>query len=179
MGKPGFGAELKNELRQPGRWTMSLGGFGEMLPRKENYAKLDPERTDAWGVPLLRIRCTHSENEQAMKEDFIQQGAEMLEAAGVKNVGTYDGGAPPGLGIHEVGTARMGRDPETSILNGWNQVHAAPNVFVTDGACMTSSACQNPSITYHGPHGPRGRPRRQRDEAHQPVRQCAVHKCST
>ena len=148
VGKSGFGADLKEELRRPGRWTMGLGGFGEMLPRKENYAKLDPEKKDAWGVPLLRIRCTHSENERAMKKDFVQQGAEMLEAAGVKNVGTYDSDAPPGLGIHEMGTARMGRDPETSVLNGWNQVHAAPNVFVTDGACMTSSACQNPSITY-------------------------------
>ena len=144
----GLGKDLKEELRRPGTWSMGISGFGEMLPRKENRIELSDSETDQWGMPLVHVWCEHSENDLKMKEDFMQQGAEMLEAAGLKDVGTFDGGAPPGLGIHEMGTARMGRDPKTSVLNGWNQVHAVPNVFVTDGSCMTSSACQNPSLTY-------------------------------
>jgi choline dehydrogenase-like flavoprotein len=146
----GFGASLKRALRDPGPWIMGLGAWGEMLPRYENYVELDPERTDPWGMPLLRIHCTWSENELAMRKDMAQSAAEMLEAAGAKNIQVYDAidYAHPGLCIHEMGTARMGRDPKTSVLNAYNQMHDVPNVFVTDGACMASSACQNPSITY-------------------------------
>jgi choline dehydrogenase-like flavoprotein len=131
-----------------------MGAFGETLPRADNYARLDPERTDRWGVPLLSVRCTWGPNELAMRKDAVAQCAEMLEAAGCRDVSAGDGhkpgdyGAEPGLCIHEMGTARMGRDPKTSVLNAFNQAHAVPNLYVTDGACMTSSACQNPSVTY-------------------------------
>ncbi len=150
----GFGAELKQTLRMPGPWEMVLEAFGEALPKFDNYVTLDESVTDAWGIPVLRIHCKWGENEFAMREDMKQSAAEMLDAAGAKNIEIYDHytedglGAEPGLGIHEMGTARMGHDPATSVLNAHNQCHAVPNVFVTDGACMTSSACQNPSITY-------------------------------
>jgi len=152
---PGFGAGFKHALREPGPWEMSLTGFGETLPYEKNKVDLDPDRVDAWGIPLLRIDCEWDANEFAMRKDMAETAAEMLEAAGFRNVTTYDNyagagtlGAEPGLGIHEMGTARMGRDPGTSVLNLHNQCHSVPNVFVTDGSCMTSSACQNPSITY-------------------------------
>lgn len=150
----GFGADFKQELREPGQWEVWMSGFGETLPRHENHVRLDPEQVDTWGIPLLRINCAWGDNELAMRKDMSTSMAEMLEACGGRNVEPYDNhvpgglGAEPGLGIHEMGTARMGRDPETSVLNGWNQLHEVPNVFVTDGACMTSAACQNPSITY-------------------------------
>ncbi|HVH09499.1 MAG TPA: GMC family oxidoreductase [Gemmatimonadales bacterium] len=153
-GGRGFGAELKRSLRDPGTWSMGMTGFGECLPRVDNYAELADE-TDGFGIPLLRIHCTWGDNELAMRKDMAASAAEMLEAAGCKNVGTYDGyrpdgglGAEPGLAIHEMGTARMGRDPKTSVLNGFNQAHDVPNLFVTDGACMASTSCVNPSITY-------------------------------
>ncbi len=151
---PGFGADFKHSLREPGPWTIWIGGWGETLPRHENHVTLDPEVTDAWGLPVLRIHCTWGENELAMRRDIAEQAAEMLEAAGCTDIRPFDQyrpgetGAEPGLCIHEMGTARMGRDPKTSVLNAHNQLHDAPNVFVTDGACMTSSACQNPSLTY-------------------------------
>ncbi len=145
---PGLGAELKRQLRQPGPWRMSLGGFGECLPRYENYVDLDPERVDPWGIPVLRIHCTWSDNEHQIRKDIQETAAEMLEAAGGRDIVTYDRHGPPGLCIHEMGTARMGRDPKTSVLNGWCQSHDVPNLFVTDGAAMASSACQNPSLTY-------------------------------
>lgn len=150
----GFGAEYKHALRTPGPWRMHFGGYGETLPYYENHITLDPDKTDAWGIPVLRIQCDWRENELVMRKDIAQSAAEMLDAAGAKNIETFDHytqgelGAEPGLGIHEMGTARMGRDPKTSVLNAYNQCHDVPNVFVTDGACMTSSACQNPSITY-------------------------------
>ena len=152
-GEPGIGVELKRKLHDPGPWGVGMTAFGEALPRKENRAYLDA-KTDEWGIPVLRIDCSWGPNELAMREDMQTQAKEMLEAAGCTNVTSYDRnkpgelGAEPGLGIHEMGTARMGRDPKTSALNANNQLHDAPNVFVTDGACMTSSACQNPSITY-------------------------------
>jgi len=148
--EPGLGAELKQRLRRPGPWTMSFSGFGECLPRYENRVELDPETVDAWGIPALRIHCTFGDNELALREDVQLTAAEMLEAAGCRDIATYDrlDETPPGLGIHEMGTARMGRDPETSVLNGHNQAHEVPNLFVTDGASMASSACQNPSLTY-------------------------------
>jgi choline dehydrogenase-like flavoprotein len=153
-GEPGIGVELKKRLHDPGEWGVGMTGFGECLPYKENRAYLDPQQTDKWGIPLLRISADWGDNELAMRKDMRDQAAEMLEAAGCRNVNSWDGyvrgklGAEPGFGIHEMGTARMGRDPRTSALNANNQLHDAPNVYVTDGACMTSSACQNPSITY-------------------------------
>ena len=152
-GQPGFGVELKRKLRDPGRWTIGITGFGECLPRADNYVDLADQKDD-FGIPLLRIHCTWGENELAMRKDMAASAGEMLEAAGCKEIRTYDSyregafGAEPGLAIHEMGTARMGRDPKTSVLNAYNQAHDVPNLFVTDGACMASSACQNPSITY-------------------------------
>ncbi|MEM1095455.1 MAG: GMC family oxidoreductase [Bacteroidota bacterium] len=150
----GFGAELKNSLRTPGPWSVSVIAFGETLPYRDNRVSLDPEQTDDWGIPLLRISCEWKENEFAMRRDMERTSLEMLEAAGAYNIQLYnnyteDGyGGEPGLGIHEMGTARMGDDPRESVLNKHNQAHDVPNLFVTDGSCMTSSACQNPSITY-------------------------------
>jgi choline dehydrogenase-like flavoprotein len=144
----GLGVELKSRLRTPGRWRFGMTGFGEMLPRHDNYLTLDQDTTDAWGLPALRIECTLGENELAMRRDMMEAGVEMLEAAGCTEVTASDNDYRPGEGIHEMGTARMGRDPRTSVLNANNQLHDVPNVFVTDGACMTSSGCQNPSLTY-------------------------------
>lgn len=151
-----MGAELKQRLHDPGPWRMGLGGFGECLPYEDNYVEL-AEETDPWGIPVLRIHATWRENELAMREDCKTQAAEMLEAIGCTNVQIRDQldskspplKAMPGGAIHEMGTARMGRDPKTSVLNGYNQVWEAPNVFVTDGACMTSnSGLSGPSITF-------------------------------
>jgi len=144
----GFGADFKHALREPGRWRMSLYGFGECLPRYENFVELDSEKVDAWGIPLLKIHCTWSENEKQIKKDAAITAAEMLEASGAKDIETYNVDTPPGLCIHEMGTARMGSDPKTSVLNKHNQCHDVSNLFVTDGSFMTSSACQNPSLTY-------------------------------
>ena len=143
-----IGAELKEALTEPGTWTMGMGGFGEILPYHENKISLDKTKKDKWGLNVLAIDCELRENELKMREDMMNDAAEILEAAGVKNVTKRDGDGTMGRGIHEMGTARMGRDPKTSVLNGWNQVWDAQNVFVTDGACMTSGACVNPSLTY-------------------------------
>ena len=144
----GFGADMKDLIIEPGIWRMGLNGFGEHLPYHENFVTLNHEVLDKWGQPTLTIDCEYKENEKAMRKDMGESAAEMLEAAGLKDVKIFDRGSWPGLGIHEMGTARMGRSPKTSVLNKWNQVWDAPNVFVTDGACMVSSACQNPSLTY-------------------------------
>ncbi|TMH13298.1 MAG: GMC family oxidoreductase, partial [Betaproteobacteria bacterium] len=146
--EPGLGVELKQRLRDPGPWQISLQGYGECLPRHENYVDLDPVRTDQWGIPLLRIQCAWSDNERAIRADVKTQAAEMLERAGCREVETYDDDGPPGFSVHEMGTARMGRDRKTSVLNAHNQAHDVPNLFVTDGACMVSSSCVNPSLTY-------------------------------
>jgi len=143
-----FGADLKNELVTPGKWSMGFGGFGEMLPYHENKVFLNKDKLDKHGLPTLSIDCEFKENEYAMRKDMVSSAVEMLEAAGLKNIRPYDDPGGPGLGIHEMGTARMGRDPKTSVLNKWNQLHEVKNVFVTDGACMTSGGCQNPSLTY-------------------------------
>lgn len=143
-----IGAGLKEALQEPGVWNVWMTGMGECLPYADNKVTLSKDKTDAWGIPQLEIDCEFRENELAMLRDILDSGAEMLERAGFKNIQARDGGNPPGLGIHEMGTARMGRDPKTSVLNAHNQVWTARNVFVTDGACMTSSACQNPSLTY-------------------------------
>ena len=119
-----------------------------MLPYHENKVTLDKNTKDKWGLPVLSIDCEIKDNERKMRVDMINDAKEMLESAGVKNVKTYDNDYYPGMGIHEMGTARMGRDPKTSVLNGNNQMWDAPNVYITDGACMTSASCVNPSLTY-------------------------------
>ncbi|WP_114783518.1 GMC oxidoreductase [Botryobacter ruber] len=143
-----IGGDFKDALCEPGDWTMGLLGFGETLPYHENKVTLDKEKKDKWGLPVLAIDCEIKENEQKMRRDMMEDAKEMLEMAGIKDVKSYDNGYAMGMGIHEMGTARMGRDPKTSVLNQYNQVWDAKNVYVTDGACMTSSACQNPSLTY-------------------------------
>ena len=146
---PGFGAEFKNALLNSlGPWRFGMGGWGECLPRPDNCVALHPTLKDKWGIPALHIQCTWGPNELAILKDIQVTAAEILEVAGAKNIETFNDELPPGLCIHEMGTARMGRDPKTSVLNGWNQSHDVPNLFVTDGACMTSSGNQNPSITY-------------------------------
>ena len=146
---PGFGAQFKNALlKSLGPWGLWLGGWGECLPRPDNFVALHPTLKDKWGVPALHIQCTWGPNELAILKDVQVTAAEILEAAGAKDIETFNDELPPGLCIHEMGTARMGRDPKTSVLNGWNQSHDVPNLFVTDGACMASSGNQNPSITY-------------------------------
>jgi choline dehydrogenase-like flavoprotein len=143
-----IGAEFKEAATEPGQWTMGMGGFGEILPYHENKVTLDKTRKDKWGLNILAIDCELKDNEKKMRQDMLNDAAEMLEAAGVKNVRKFDGDGTPGRGIHEMGTARMGKEAKTSVLNGFNQVWDAKNVFVTDGACMTSAACVNPSLTY-------------------------------
>ncbi len=143
-----IGAELKEALTEPGQWTMGIGGFGEILPYAENRVTLDKTKKDKWGLNVLAIDCELKENEKKMRKDMLNDALEMLEAAGVKNVKGREGDGTPGRGIHEMGTARMGNDPKTSVLNKWNQVWDAKNVFITDGACMTSGSCVNPSLTY-------------------------------
>jgi choline dehydrogenase-like flavoprotein len=144
-----IGADLKNALSEPNEnWSMGIMAFGEMLPYHENTISLDKNVKDKWGLPVLAMDVEIKENEKKMRIDMMNDAKEMLEAAGAKNVNAYDAGYAPGMGIHEMGTARMGRDPKTSVLNGNNQVWDAQNVFVTDGACMTSASCVNPSLTY-------------------------------
>jgi choline dehydrogenase-like flavoprotein len=144
----GIGAPMKAALTEPGEWTIGMTGFGETLPYHDNRAYLDPNEKDEWGLPVLALQCHIRENEIAMRRDMKQDAAEMLEAAGVKDVKPSDGGYTFGQCVHEMGAARMGTAPGNSVLNGNNQVWDAKNVFVTDGACMTSSACVNPSLTY-------------------------------
>ncbi|HEX6068562.1 MAG TPA: GMC family oxidoreductase [Longimicrobiaceae bacterium] len=144
----GVGGAFKDAMAMPGDWTIGATAFGEMLPNHDNTVGLDTTKTDKWGLPVVKIDCATGENERLMRRDMINDMAETLEAAGVRNVTTYDNEYFPGMGIHEMGTARMGRDPRTSVLNANNQVWDAPNVFVTDGSCMVSAACQNPSLTY-------------------------------
>jgi choline dehydrogenase-like flavoprotein len=143
-----IGGEYKDALSEPGQWSMGMTAFGEMLPYHENKITLDANKKDKWGMPVLAIDCEIKDNERKMRVDMANDAKEMLEAAGVKNVSTYDNDYYPGMGIHEMGTARMGKDSKTSVLNEWNQVWDAQNVFVTDGACMTSASCVNPSLTY-------------------------------
>lgn len=143
-----IGADFKDALSEPGQWTIGMVGFGEILPYHENKVTLDKTRKDAWGLPVLAFDAEWKENEKKMREDMKNDAKEMLEAAGVKNVKTFDRDSYIGRAIHEMGTARMGHDPATSVLNKWNQVWDAPNVFVTDGSFMTSASCVNPSLTY-------------------------------
>lgn len=143
-----LGADLKEALIQPGPWQMGLTAFAECLPYEENKVTLNEEVRDKWGMPTLTMDAEWKENELNMRADMMNAAAEMLESAGFKDVTTYDANSWPGLGIHEMGTARMGNNPKTSVLNKWNQMHEVPNVFITDGACMTSASCVNPSLTY-------------------------------
>jgi len=143
-----FGEDYKQSLVTPGPWTFRFNAFGECLPHHDNHVYLDYDKTDSWGQPTLSVDMKFRENEMAMRPEMMSSSAEMLEAAGFKDIQTYDDQSPPGLGIHEMGTARMGKDPKTSVLNKWNQMHEVPNVFVPDGSCMVSSAWQNPSLTY-------------------------------
>lgn len=143
-----FGGDFKDLISTPGIWNMNLGGFGETLPNHNNSVTLDKSKKDKWGQPVISIDCQFGDNEFKMRQDMMNDAAEMLEIAGMKNIKTFDNGSAPGMAIHEMGTARMGNDPKTSVLNKWNQMHEVKNVFVTDGSCMPSIACQNPSLTF-------------------------------
>lgn len=142
------GVALKNAMSEPGSWSMQLGGFGEVLPYHDNKITLDKTRKDKWGLNILAVDAELKENEKKMRKEIIEDAKEMLEKSGVTNVTGMDNNAVMGHGIHEMGTARMGKDQKTSVLNKWNQVWDAPNVFVTDGSFMASSGCVNPSLTY-------------------------------
>ena len=144
----GFGADFKKSVSRPGPWEMSFGGFGECLPNRNNYVELDKQTVDAWGIPSLKMHCAWGENELALRKDMQITAAEMLAAAGGRDIETFANDDPPGFAIHEMGTARMGHDPKTSVLNAHNQAHDVKNLFLTDGAAMVSSSCVNPSLTY-------------------------------
>ena len=146
---PQIGAAYKDALSDAGQWSIYMMMQGETLPKESNQVSLSPEQKDQWGIPLLTVSVDYDENDDKLVQDFLQQGAEMLEKAGCKNISPNDNKVwNPGLDIHEVGGVRMGKDPATSLLNQWNQLHHCPNVFVTDGACMTSTGVQNPSLTF-------------------------------
>jgi choline dehydrogenase-like flavoprotein len=146
----GVGAELKSNLihSTPGNWGVGSHIMGETIPKETNYVALDKTKKDDWGVPLLNISIDYDDNDEKMIKDFFEQFTEMYTKAGFTNIRTEDSKQAPGLDIHEMGGVRMGKDPKTSMLNEWNQLHACKNVFVTDGACMTSTSTQNPSLTY-------------------------------
>jgi len=143
-----IGADFKDALTEPGHWTMNIGGFGEILPYHDNKVTLDKTKKDKWGLNVLAIDCELKDNEKKMRKDMLADAVEMLESTGVKNVKGREGDGTPGRGIHEMGTARMGTTPKNSVLNKWNQVWDAPNVFVTDGSFMASANCVNPSLSY-------------------------------
>jgi choline dehydrogenase-like flavoprotein len=145
---PGFGADYKHSLRKPGPWRMRISGFGECLPDKNNRMELIESQKDRYGIPQIKFHFAWGENEMKIRRDLVEQGVEMLKTAGAVNVEGFDENAKGGMCIHEMGTARMGHDPETSVLNRWNQAHDVPNLFVTDGASMTSASCVNPSLTF-------------------------------
>ncbi len=144
---PGFGVEFKKAVREKGRWNVNLGVWAECLPRFENFVEIDRDRVDAWGIPVLKVQMQWGDNELKLFEDARTQGAEMLAAAGASNVRTTGRPSVPGFCIHEIGTARMSADPKKGVVNGYCQSHDVRNIFVTDGACWVSSACQNPTLT--------------------------------
>jgi choline dehydrogenase-like flavoprotein len=146
LGAPGFGAKYKEAVRK-GHWGINLGLWAECLARKENYVEIDRDRVDAWGIPVLRIHAEYGDNEKKLWQDGREQAAAMLEAAGAKGVHLTGEHSVPGFCIHEIGTARMGADPKTSVVNPYCQTHDVENIFVTDGACWVSSGCQNPTLT--------------------------------
>jgi len=145
---PGFGASFKKGVQTPGKWLFYLYGFAECLPYKDNRIELLENKLDPYGIPQLKISASFKENEHKLVKDMIQEGEAMLRAAGLEDIKSHRGDVRPGLCVHEMGTARMGNDPADSVLNKWNQVHDAPNVYVTDGACMTSSSTVNPTLTF-------------------------------
>lgn len=147
-GTKDFGAGFKRDMRKPGPWIFRVGASGEMVPKYENRVSLHPDRTDKWGIPQLLIDCRFTENDYLMMEGMRDKAVEVLETVGATDIKSNIDDDPPGLAIHEMGTARMGRDPKTSVLNGENRCHDVPNLLVADGACMASSAHQNPSLTY-------------------------------
>lgn len=147
-GADGIGAEMAANVAEPGNWQVFMMMQGETIPKQSNRVQLDPIEKDAWGIPRLSISVDYDENDEKILADFLQQGQEMLEKAGVQSITTIDTKQAPGLDIHEMGGVRMGHDPADSLLNKWNQMHACKNVFVTDGACMTSTGTQNPSLTF-------------------------------
>ncbi|HEX5553506.1 MAG TPA: GMC family oxidoreductase [Chitinophagaceae bacterium] len=144
----GVGKDLKDKLTDPGDWSVYMMMQGETVPKYENHARLSKDKKDPWGIPQLIISVGYDDNDVKLLNDFLTEGAEMLERSGCKNIHTVDTHQAPGLDIHEVGGVRMGKDPKTSMLNGWNQLHHCKNVFVTDGSCMTSTGNQNPSLTF-------------------------------
>jgi choline dehydrogenase-like flavoprotein len=148
IAQTGFGPDFKKSMRQPGPWQFTFTGYGECLPNHDNYVEIDKGKVDAWGIPTLKIHCAWGENEYALRKDMSIAGAEMLAAAGARGIEPFMDDDPPGFSIHEMGTARMGRDPKTSVLNAYNQAHDAKNLFITDGGAMVSSSCVNPSLTY-------------------------------
>jgi len=148
--RSGIGAELQNQLLNPkyGTWRVGSHMMGETIPKEDGQVSLDQNQTDEWEMPLLKVSVDYDQNDEDMIKDYLEQMTEMFEAAGFKNIRTRDDKRAPGLDIHEMGGVRMGHDPKTSLLNKWNQLHACKNVYVTDGACMTSTSTQNPSLTY-------------------------------
>jgi choline dehydrogenase-like flavoprotein len=148
VGGTGFGADFKNEITRPGNWGLFMEGYGETLPYRDNRIWLSHDTLDEWGSPKLNVSMTYRDNEKAMAQQMMEDAVDMMRAAGLENVQGFNRPVTPGSVIHEMGTACMGRDPKTSVLNAFNQVHAVPNVFVTDGSCMVSSPTQNPSLTY-------------------------------
>jgi len=148
IAQSGFGPEFKKSMRRPGPWQFTFFGYGECLPHRNNYVELDKQKVDAWGIPALKIHCAWGENEYALRKDMSIAAAEMLAVAGAHNIEPFIHDYPPGFSIHEMGTARMGRDPKTSVLNSFNQTYDVKNLFITDGGAMVSSSCVNPSLTY-------------------------------
>ncbi len=144
----GFGADFKKAMTEPGPWHFRFYGYGECLPNHKNFVELDKDKLDVWGIPTLKIHSAWGENEVALRKDMAVSAAEMLEATGARDIRPFTDDDPPGFSIHEMGTARMGRDPQTSVLNDYNQSHDVKNLFITDGGAMTSSSCVNPSLTY-------------------------------
>ena len=144
----GIGADFKEQSSELGGWHVSMMMQGETVPKESNHVRLSPDQKDEWGIPQLITSVDYDENDERLLKDFLQVGSELLDAAGCKNIHSWDTKQAPGLDIHEMGGVRMGNDPKTSLLNNWNQMHHCKNVFVTDGACMASTSTQNPSLTF-------------------------------
>ena len=147
-GAEGIGADFKQAITEPGPWSIFMMMQGETIPKESYHVRLHPTLKDAWGIPQIITSIDYDDNDEKLLQDFLKQGTEMLEKAGCTNIASYDSKQAPGLDIHEMGGVRMGRDPKTSLLNEWNQMHLCQNVFVTDGAAMTSTSTQNPSLTF-------------------------------
>jgi choline dehydrogenase-like flavoprotein len=148
IAQTGFGADFKRAISRPGAWKFEFWGYGECLPNHNNYVELDKQKVDAWGIPVLKVHCAWSDNERAIRKDMAITAAEMLAAAGARDIEAYANDEPPGFAIHEMGTARMGHDSKTSVLDSHNRAHDIKNLFITDGGAMVSSSCVNPSLTY-------------------------------